>query len=54
MKKLLAIILLINLALLNSVSAEPELTPELKAGKEKALTICSGSSCLCRKLCFNS
>jgi cytochrome c553 len=41
MKRLLTIILLLNLALLNNVNAEPELTPELKAGKEKALTICS-------------
>ena len=41
MKKIICIIILLKLALLNAVLAEPELTVELKNGKEKALTICS-------------
>jgi cytochrome c553 len=41
MKKIICIIILVKLALLNAVLAEPELTAELKNGKEKALTICS-------------
>lgn len=41
MKKIICIIILLKLALFNAVLAEPELTAELKNGKEKALTICS-------------
>jgi cytochrome c553 len=41
MKKIICIIILLKLALFNAVIAEPELTAELKNGKEKALTICS-------------
>ena len=41
MKKIICIIILLKLALLNTVLAEPELTAELKNGEEKALTICS-------------
>ena len=41
MKKIIYITILLKLALFNVVLAEPELTAELKNGKEKALTICS-------------
>ena len=41
MKKIICITILLKLALFNAVLAEPELTAELKNGKEKALTICS-------------
>ena len=41
MKKIICITILLKLALFNAVIAEPELTAELKNGKEKALTICS-------------